>query len=1558
MVLETLFVEIENILYEIDVKKIDNKIYNYLVEEYGLDDKTFRIHIIDNIVLGKSSTVSDVKLKHPGVRSVTLYSQRLNKTIATDNLVANSSNTIDEFGNMKLNVKIPEISKLPIFKYGDDPYEFIRSLESVLKSYAINDNLKYLYLMRSCNSTKMVSDMIESMIYDSNNKILNWNFIKTIFLEKFTLTKHDTSKRNTHYSSKMGEKEDFHEYSYTYKYRCIDLNINIREKLCIDHFISSLNMRIRKLWISFKSNFKIQAKLLNVTTFDLATLDTDLDVVIDVISTLIEDGDYSLGLSLSDRKSNLDLKCIHHPGSNSHSTSECRKSKTTTTDKLSSEKSNSAATDLESKVATTTESSSGSSSIMNKPTTADYICKNCHVSGHYFKDCPQIQCTGCHKFGHIQRNCPDKEVKSTYSFRSRNGTTPTSELNCLVSDESDSLLDLDKWYNSFDLMKINYVKEGGNQPQHIYNEYIISISINNVNFLTLLDTGADRSYVDSKLVAEQDWEVSNYSENILLAGNTRLSINKKLKAEVQYNNEIFVHDFGVIDLESKYGYRFIFGRDIISKYRILEVSKISLNHTLKTKTLPFIDTLDDDKTDSVMDEKIIAKIEAGIKDLILENSELVGLSNLNPVQIHIQQDKLINLFKRQYEIPSKYVDKIRVILNKWLNAGIISICNDRFRINVPLLAVPKGVDDVRPVLDFRHINDAMDPLLQDSFTIPNIWDSIHSKFRNCCLFSELDLSNAFLQLPLDENSKKFTKFTFDGISYNFNSTPFGLNFISNTFQRRMIELFGDLPNVLIYVDNLIIYTNDNLDYHIKTLRNVIEILNSKNLKLNVEKIKLGLSSICILGHRITPEGITIDESRVSSILNIPNPKNKKDLISFLGMLNYLNSFIQDLAIITEPLRNITKNDSEFIWDNVTQECFDKAKQAVAKKVLLNFPKENGEFVITTDASRMGISAILSQKLVGEDREILIEFYSRGLRGSEVSYSVYRLELLAIVCGLKKFSKYISGSNFLIRTDHRPLTHLLTQPLSSLNTTLSGWLDYILCYKFEIIHVEGVNNTLADFFSRFCYVEDKIDSIQNQNNLSYQESSNESSESAELFNIQVNKFNFDILTQVNFSNLGTTEQKEILQSLHNTDHASVDQMRKYLSIYNNIKLNKSLMDMIHNIVFCCDICLKNNIAKHSFHPLRSTSSIFPMDLINMDLAEFGLSFFGNKYLLVIIDIATHFIWLRPLPNKSSESILFALKEIFYNFGFTRSIKMDNEISLNSKLIYDFCKANDIQIINSIEYNSMSNSDVERTIRTIRNFVKKIILSNMGSWDVEIYFIQHIYNRNINHIGFNPYYLFFLRCTNDVFQLKEKTNDLFNDWFKKLGDGQLEVDQWLVISASNRKFLYDYVVNIIKDQKSKQNKYFEMKHRIQEQFLPIGTIIYIKDQNIVSKSDSLYQGPYVIVDVVSEKFYKVVDACGDELGRLIPLQDIKMTDLKHIEKEFAIQKIIKKVDQNKFLVRWKSSIISKAEYEEYRLDIKNIIRTIGDKSFVVEWKDSVITSQDFVDKKMLKEFIQSQ
>jgi len=155
----------------------------------------------------------------------------------------------------------------------------------------------------------------------------------------------------------------------------------------------------------------------------------------------------------------------------------------------------------------------------------------------------------------------------------------------------------------------------------------------------------------------------------------------------------------------------------------------------------------------------------------------------------------------------------------------------------------------------------------------------------------------------------------------------------------------------------------------------------------------------------------------------PIPHTKKQLRSFLGFSFYYRKFIKGFSSLAKPLYILTENKNKFIWEDKCQDAFDELKRVLSSSPILSFPREEGEFILDTDASNIGIGAVLSQKQEGKEK--VIAYYSRILNKSERNYCVTRCELLAIVNSLKFFRHYLLGRKVLIRTDHVSLKWLMS-----------------------------------------------------------------------------------------------------------------------------------------------------------------------------------------------------------------------------------------------------------------------------------------------------------------------------------------------------------------------------------------------------------------------------------------------------------------------------------------------------------------------------------------------------
>jgi len=171
--------------------------------------------------------------------------------------------------------------------------------------------------------------------------------------------------------------------------------------------------------------------------------------------------------------------------------------------------------------------------------------------------------------------------------------------------------------------------------------------------------------------------------------------------------------------------------------------------------------------------------------------------------------------------------------------------------------------------------------------------------------------------------------------------------------------------------------------------------------------------------------------------------------------------IAKFSSLAKPLYALTENKNKFIWKDECQRAFEKLKDVLSSSPILSFPREEGEFILDTDASCIGIGAVLSQRQEGKER--VIAYYSRILNKPERNYCVTRRELLAIVDSFKFFRHYLLGRKFLVRTDHVSLKWLMS--FRELEGQLARWLERLQQFDFDVIHRKGLSHKNADGLSR-------------------------------------------------------------------------------------------------------------------------------------------------------------------------------------------------------------------------------------------------------------------------------------------------------------------------------------------------------------------------------------------------------------------------------------------------------------------------------------------------------------
>lgn len=434
---------------------------------------------------------------------------------------------------------------------------------------------------------------------------------------------------------------------------------------------------------------------------------------------------------------------------------------------------------------------------------------------------------------------------------------------------------------------------------------------------------------------------------------------------------------------------------------------------------------------------------------------------INCLNYHIEVDpKVKPVASLPYKIPFHLKNRVKEELDKWLELGIIKKSDSPWA--SPVVTVINSDKSLRLTIDYRKLNPHINV---DNFPMPDR-DVVMHKLAEAKYMSKLDLTKAYFQFPLDEESTKYTSFVLEFGQFEFNVVPFGIRFASGLCNRIIKEILSSCSNyVTSFVDDLIIYS-DSLDSHVKHIRHVLSELANAGITLNPKKCSFAQTSVKFLGFIVENGTVKPNPEKVSSIRNFPKPETKKQLRSFLGLINFYNVFVPHLATHVSKLTGLLCNDKsdKIVWDKDLSNCFHNAVKLVSDDALLFIPKKDCEFVLQTDASLLGIAAVLGQYINDKFRPIY--FISRKLNKAEKNYAVIELECLAIKWAVDYFYSYLYGSKFKIMTDHAPLTWLKQN--HGKNSRLTRWALSLQTFDFHIEYIKGSENLLADALSRAFY----------------------------------------------------------------------------------------------------------------------------------------------------------------------------------------------------------------------------------------------------------------------------------------------------------------------------------------------------------------------------------------------------------------------------------------------------------------------------------------------------------
>ena len=372
-------------------------------------------------------------------------------------------------------------------------------------------------------------------------------------------------------------------------------------------------------------------------------------------------------------------------------------------------------------------------------------------------------------------------------------------------------------------------------------------------------------------------------------------------------------------------------------------------------------------------------------------------------------------------VPYFLQDKVEKELNRLVAEGTLEPV-EVAEWAAPIVSVLKPDKvNVRICGDFKQTVNPVSTL--DKYPIPKIED-LFSTLAGGKVFSKIDLSQAYQQLPLADESKKYIVINTHKGLFRYTRLPFGISSVPGIFQRVMENILQGISNVTVYLDDILLSSATESE-HMQLVDQVLEHLQKAGLRARKEKCEFFFSSVTYLGHKIDAEGLHPLADKVTAIQEAPPPTNVQELRAYLGLLTYYNRFLPNMSAVLSPLYKLLQKSTKWHWTAEQSKAFSASKDLhTSSRLLVHFdPKLS--LTLACDVSAYGLGAVLAHRYPdGSERPI--GYASRTLSKAEKNYSQIEKEGLACVFGINKFHSYLLGHSFDLVTDHKPLLTLFHQ----------------------------------------------------------------------------------------------------------------------------------------------------------------------------------------------------------------------------------------------------------------------------------------------------------------------------------------------------------------------------------------------------------------------------------------------------------------------------------------------------------------------------------------------------
>ena len=347
-------------------------------------------------------------------------------------------------------------------------------------------------------------------------------------------------------------------------------------------------------------------------------------------------------------------------------------------------------------------------------------------------------------------------------------------------------------------------------------------------------------------------------------------------------------------------------------------------------------------------------------------------------------------------------------------------------------------------------------------------EDIAHLLADACVMTVCNCKKGYWHQQLDEASSYLTTFNMEIRRYRYTVMPFGITVAGDVFQRKLDQYFGQIEQVIVIADDIMVVGNQpNHRDNDVALINLLETARKSNICLNYDKLAYKKTEVDFFGETYTTDGCKPAQSKVSTISEMPPPTSKKQVPSFIGMVNYLSKFLARLSELAEPIRELCKDNVPFNWGPEHKAAFKQIKCEIVRAPILAYYNPKNEIVLQTDGHVKGLGACLLQD------QKPVYFTSKALTETQCGYVAIEIESLAVAWAMKKFHHFLYASHFILETDQKPLEAILSKSLNQATRRLNRILIRTFPYMFTVRYIPGMTNQLADCLSHLGDQKDAI-----------------------------------------------------------------------------------------------------------------------------------------------------------------------------------------------------------------------------------------------------------------------------------------------------------------------------------------------------------------------------------------------------------------------------------------------------------------------------------------------------